>query len=66
MRYLSKLSDFMQQEAKQPKKGMEVEADVSCQVCHAYVDTAEYFHVEKLLRWRCPDGHTSFIEEFNL
>lgn len=56
----------MQQEARQPKKGIEVEADVTCQVCHVYVDTAEYFHVEKLLRWVCPEGHKSFIEEFNL
>lgn len=51
---------------KQPKKGMEVEADVTCQVCHCYVDTAEYFQVDKVLRWKCPEGHISFIEGFVL
>lgn len=56
----------MQAQQKEPRKGMEMQADVMCQVCHVYVDTAEYFHVEKVLRWRCPEGHTSFIEEFNL
>jgi len=56
----------MQTQKKEPKMGMEVECDVTCQVCHEYVDGAEYFHVEKLLRWTCSQGHVSFVEEFRI
>lgn len=53
-------------EKKEPRVGMEVEIDVSCQTCFEYVDIAEYFNIEKLLRWKCSQGHISFIEDFRL
>jgi hypothetical protein len=63
---LSKLADFMAAEKKEPRKGMEVDIDVACQTCFEYVDLAEYFNIEKLLRWKCSQGHISFIEDFRL
>lgn len=63
---MTKLADFMQAQKIEPKKGMEIECDVSCQVCHEYVDGAEYFHAERVLKWTCRHGHISFIEEFRL
>lgn len=63
---MTKLADFMQGQETTPKKGMEVDCDVQCQICHEYVDGAEYFVVERLLKWKCSQGHTSFIEDFRL
>lgn len=56
----------MASQEKKPKKGMEIDIDATCQVCHAYVDGAEYFATEKVLKWTCAEGHDSFIEEFRL
>jgi hypothetical protein len=56
----------MAAERREPRVGMEVDIDVSCQTCFEYVDTAEYFNIEKLLRWKCSQGHISFIEDFRL
>lgn len=63
---LSKLSEFMAAPGSEKRKGMDVDIDVMCQTCFVYVDTAEYFNIEKLLRWKCPEGHISFIEDFRL
>jgi len=63
---LSKLSDFMSS-GEQPKAAkIDLEVDVSCQICFEYVDDAEYYPIEKLLKWKCSQGHVSFIEEFRL
>lgn len=67
MRSVSKLTEFMEGgQEKQETPKMELDVDVCCQICGEYVDGANYHPVEKLLTWRCSQGHTSFIEEFRL
>lgn len=66
MRFLTKLAEFMESQKTSPVKGMEIECDLQCQLCHEYVDGGEYFHIEKLLKWKCSQGHISFIEDFRL
>lgn len=44
----------------------EVGGAFSCQTCNAVVREARYYNVQKALLWDCPEGHRSFIEDFNL
>lgn len=62
-----KFSDFVaqSQEAEAPK-GMPIDGGFSCQTCYEQVDEAEYFRMEKILRWKCSEGHVSYVEEFIL
>jgi hypothetical protein len=45
---------------------MDVDGSFYCQTCDLEVDTAEYFNLEHVLKWVCPNGHNSYIEEFKL
>lgn len=47
-------------------KGEVIDVDVLCQRCFITVDEAEYFYIEKLLKWVCSEGHVSYLEEFRL
>ena len=62
-----KFSEFIAQtpQAEAPK-GMEISGSFGCQTCYTQCDEAEYFSVEKILKWTCPDGHISYVEEFVL
>jgi hypothetical protein len=62
-----KFGDFVaqSQEADKPE-GMPVEGGFSCQTCYEQVDVAEYFRIEKILKWKCSEGHISYVEEFVL
>jgi hypothetical protein len=62
-----KFSDFVaqEQEAEAPK-GMVIDGGFSCQECFEQVDEAEYFRLEKILKWKCSEGHISYVEEFVL
>lgn len=53
-------------EPKRETPTMSLDVDVSCQICFEYVDDATYYPVEKLLKWKCSQGHISFMEEFRL
>jgi hypothetical protein len=62
-----KFSDFVGQTSKtEVPKGAIVEGGFSCQECYEQVDEAEYFRIEKILKWKCSEGHVSYVEEFTL
>ncbi len=66
---MSKFSDFLEAQnggKKEPIKGELVQGTFGCQTCYEYMDDAEYFHLQKLLKWKCSSDHISFIEEFTL
>lgn len=44
----------------------EVGGSFDCQECSATVHEAFYFDEERLLVWRCPEGHKSAIEGFHI
>ncbi len=50
----------------EPPKGMVLDISAHCQICFESVDEAEYFPIEKILKWKCSKAHISFIEEFKL
>lgn len=64
VRFLSKLNEF--HSGRPAPKGEVIDVDVTCQRCFVPVDEAEYYFVEKLLKWVCPQGHVSYIEDFRL
>lgn len=37
-----------------------------CQTCNLYAKSAHYDARAQTLRWWCPEGHESLIEEFGL
>jgi hypothetical protein len=62
---MTKFSDFVAQTQKEEApEGMEISGAFCCQTCNEQCDEAEYFRIEKILRWKCPDGHISYIEDF--
>jgi len=63
---LTKFDEFLKAQAKTPTVGMQIDGSFQCQVCREETDIAEYFHRERLLRWKCPEGHLSYIEEMTL
>ena len=62
-----KFSEFVSQsqDAEKPV-GIPIDGGFGCQVCHEHVDVAEYFNVEKILKWKCSEGHISYVEDFVL
>lgn len=63
-----KFSDFIahsSQRAEAPE-GIQIDGAFGCQTCYEQVDEAEYFPVEKILKWKCSESHISYIEEFIL
>lgn len=64
---MTKFGDFVAQSQKdEAPKGMEVSGAFSCQECFEQCDDAEYFRMEKILRWVCSEGHISYVEDFVL
>jgi hypothetical protein len=62
-----KFSDFLSQTHQQEApKGIEIDGAFGCQTCYEQCDIAEYFAVEKILKWRCSENHLSYIEDFYL
>ena len=51
---------------KAPEPTLVIDGTFGCQTCDLTCDEAEYFQPEKILRWKCAEGHVSFIEEFRL
>lgn len=47
-------------------QGRKIGTSFPCQICNKRSDGAMYFPVDSLLRFECPDGHVSFIENFKL
>lgn len=43
-----------------------VHGTFGCQVCDEYAEEAQYFYTDSVLKWKCPNGHVSFAENFNL
>jgi hypothetical protein len=64
---MTKFSEFVSQSQEEEKpKGTPIDGTFSCQECHEYCDEAEYFRVEKILKWACSQGHISYVEDFAL
>lgn len=61
-----KFNEFIGQPKDEAPKGMEIDGSFGCQVCYEQVEEAEYFQVERILKWKCSQGHVSFIEDFVL
>lgn len=63
-----KFSEFNKkaESAAPPEPTMVIDGCFNCQVCDNPVDEADYFQREKILRWKCDEGHVSFIEDFSL
>lgn len=47
-------------------EGIVLDGTFNCQTCNVQVEEAEWFMAQKILRWVCPEGHTSYIEGFSL
>jgi hypothetical protein len=64
---MTKFSEFVAktQDVEAPK-GMEISGAFGCQTCREQCDDAEYFRIEKILKWKCSEGHISYIEDFEL
>jgi hypothetical protein len=43
-----------------------LEGTYVCQHCAQYVDGAEYLPDQKVLTWKCTNGHKSWIEGFSI
>lgn len=67
-KFVSKFSDFLnsQQQQPEPPTGMDIDGSFMCQFCPEQVDEATYFAIEKILLWKCSQGHKSFAEDFSL
>jgi hypothetical protein len=64
---MTKFSEFVSGSEKPERpKGMEISGSFGCQTCYEQCDEAEYFMVEKILKWKCSEGHISYVEEFVL
>lgn len=62
-----KFGEFVaQSQAEETPKGELIEGGFMCQTCHEQCDDAEYFRIEKILKWKCSEGHISYVEEFVL
>lgn len=64
---MTKFSEFVaQSHAEEVPKGIPVDGAFGCQTCYEQCEDAEYFRVEKILKWKCSEGHVSYIEDFVL
>lgn len=64
---MSKIKEALGKKPTQSNRNVETfEGVFACQHrgCTEEVEAANYDRVEKLLVWKCPRGHTSYIEDF--
>lgn len=63
-----KFSEFSKntEKTEAPEPTMVIDGSFGCQTCNFCCDEADYFMNERILRWKCPEGHVSYIEEFSL
>jgi hypothetical protein len=62
---MSRYDDILGNKGNGPKPvGKKVYLDLTCQVCYKEVLEQEYFPQEGILRYKCEDGHPSFMEDF--
>lgn len=62
-----KFDEFLSKKAEEAKpEGTVIYGTFGCQSCFDMVDEAEYFQIEKILRWKCQSGHISYIENWVL
>ena len=47
-------------------QGMPIYGAFVCQHCSLEAEEATYYATDSVLKWRCPEGHTSFAENFRL
>lgn len=52
--------------AKAASDAVEVDGTFACQFCYHSVDVAKFIPENQVLTWKCPDGHVSTIEGFNI
>lgn len=58
--------NFKKKEPEAKPEGREINGMYRCQFCQAFVFNATYFPVDKILKYKCADGHVSFIEDFKV
>jgi formylmethanofuran dehydrogenase subunit E len=47
-------------------EGILIEGSFTCMTCDEVVEEANYLPVDKMLGWKCSNGHKSAIENFSL
>lgn len=62
---MSKMSDFIGDSSK-ISPIIELDIDVHCHICFAYVETAKYHQLNRVLQFVCSNGHVSTVEDFKL
>lgn len=63
---MSKWEDFGKKEEKSRPEGKEIGGVYMCQFCNKMVLGATYYPLDFVLKYKCEDEHTSFIEGFKL
>lgn len=66
MMHLSKIEEFLKKSPAEVPKGKMIEGNFACQDCFEVVYEGEVFRIEKILKWKCSQGHVSFIENWTL
>jgi hypothetical protein len=61
-----KFKEFKGNQPTVKPMGIPVDGTFRCQLCPLTVDEAEYFQIQRVLRWKCEEGHVSLIEKFDL
>jgi hypothetical protein len=61
-----KFEEFLNKSKQEEVVGDTIDGSFSCHTCRVSVDEAEYFQMQKILRFTCPEGHTTYIEDFKL
>jgi len=63
-----KFDEFVSKTKTEPERpeGVAISGTFGCQSCFDMVPEAEYFQMEKILRWKCQNGHISYIENWVL
>lgn len=47
-------------------QGREIGGMYQCQFCPVYVTEATYYPTDGVLRYKCSEGHVSFLENFRV
>jgi hypothetical protein len=49
-----------------PPMSVVIDGVFSCQMCSLEAEEADYYPADGVLKWKCPEGHLSFAENFGL
>lgn len=58
--------DSFKKKPEQKPESREIGGMYQCQFCPKYVFGATYFPLDKVLKYKCEDGHLSFLEDFRV